>query len=236
MRYQLWVASSATAPLKRRLFDALLTACLLLVFAGCSSNAPPQSAQATPETPTAAPKRVLYQSNWTSGLDGWKGKPGWKAEQGELHTDLSVDNDITIPYTSDVADYSIEFRLKVVNSVPGAGFSLTIDKTDGTDGLNAGVAHLQPPGYDAPKFSYPQAQVFVNPSDDQTNKFVTIDYLPGTDWHVYRIDIHSKRMVFYSDDQRLSYADCTRALSRGPIHFTSAHAILNMSYFRISTL
>src|SRR5207249_1859120 len=63
---------------------------------------------------------VLYQADWSQGLDGWPGTAGWKQFRGLLINDGSESNRdrwVKAPYvpgTAGIDDYAVEAEIQLV--------------------------------------------------------------------------------------------------------------------------
>ncbi|MBO0782386.1 MAG: hypothetical protein J2P37_26520 [Ktedonobacteraceae bacterium] len=214
---------------------------IAFVLASCSSTASTPPAQSTPKAPTAASTpsgTVLYQADWSKGLEDWHATSGWKITQNELVSEMKGDHGITIPYMVTASAYSIEVRLKVVNAMLGGAFVFRVEPTSDKDGYSATIAGIEPPGY-KPKFNsvYPEALVTIRPSDDQQNTSVVTDHIMDNDWHIYRIDVRPGHIVgFYSDGVRMSVATGNKPIAGGPILIQTTTIQATISSIRIVTL
>src|SRR5689334_10044113 len=80
-------------------------------------------AQLTPSSEAAgtlqAGQNVLYQADWSNGMDGWSGSGGWKTVGGMLVNDGTNDDPslwIPAPYEpGSITDYAIEAEIQLVS-------------------------------------------------------------------------------------------------------------------------
>jgi hypothetical protein len=221
----------------------------LLLLAACSSNTSPApsaspsasrtiTAQATPKTRAIPAGTVLYQFNWSQGLDGWRGTAGWRVVQGMLQSNLSNDNVITSPYMPTVTDYAVEVRFQIVNVPQGGGyFTVTADRAQGKDGYTVGILGFLGPGPHS-QFANPEVNSYIDPLSDMDSSPVIADYEPGSVWHTYRVEVQGPQVSFFIDGLRKSFATSsqTNFLSNGPIHLKAAKAVINISTVRIIAL
>ena len=216
----------------------LLLSALIACSSGTAQQATPTQFSASP-TPTSIPANtVLFQSDWSKGLDAWKTTSGWKVKNGSIESDLSDKLSLTLPYQPTVANYAVEYRLQVV-SVPkdGGQFQLVADQQATGDGYSADVLGLLTPG-PHPHYIHPLAEMLIEPGDSMESDPQLLDYEPTADWHVYRVEVQGRRASFLVDGRAISRASSTRtdSLSRGPIHLLSHGAILRVSSIRVLTL
>jgi len=89
-----------------------------------------------PPTPTPAPKPgdVLYQANWSNGLNGWAGSPDWKALNGMLLNDGTTTNEpieptIVAPYDlGAITNYAVEATIQasILSSQVQTSFGISV--------------------------------------------------------------------------------------------------------------
>jgi 3-keto-disaccharide hydrolase len=229
---------------RRQALAAFLVVYFIISLLACSAGNTTQKTSVSPSTPahptpTTLPKgTLLYQSDWSHGLAGWRGSTGWKLAQGFLQSDLSNDNSITSPYMPAVPNYAIEVRFQIV-SVPqnGGSFVIMADKAHGKDGYTAGILNLLGPGPHS-EFANPQVQVYLDPLSSMDSSMEVYDYEPGFSWHTYRVEVQGPRVDFFIDGLRKSsaYSTQTDFLSNGPIRLRTAMAIVRVSSVRMTAL
>ncbi len=217
---------------------------LILTLAACSTGNAAPKVSTTPTapvqpTPTTLPSgTLLYQSDWSHGLDGWQASGGWKVTHGMLQSNSNSENVITLPYMPAVADYAIDVRFQIV-SIPTSGGNVivTADKTPGKDGYTAGIMNLLAPGPRSP-FANPEVQVFINPIDAMESRPQVSDYEPGSMQHTYRIEVQGPLVQFFIDGLRKSSAvsSQTNFLSNGPIRLRVDKAIVRVFSMRMTVL
>jgi hypothetical protein len=229
---------------RRHALAFFLVVSFIVSLIACSTgNASPKTS-GSPSTPahlmpTTPPKGILlYQSDWSHGLAGWRGSAGWKLAQGFLQSDLSNDNFITSPYTPLVPNYAIEVRFQIV-SVPqnGGSFVITADKARGKDGYTAGILNLLGPSPHS-EFAHPQVQVYLDPTGSMDSSMEVSGYDPGSAWHTYRVEVQGPSVDFFIDGLRKSsaYSTQTNLLSNGPIRLRTEKAIVHVLSVRMTAL
>jgi hypothetical protein len=214
---------------------------VLVLLAGCSSTLSGASTTPTVQSkpsPTAgiASGTVLYKADWSKGLSNWQVVGGWKIEQNELRSDMGSGNLLTLPYTPSTPNYSLEVRIKLLEATSGGSYDFVTQPGSDKDGYTIGVTGLFPNGHEKMFAIHPSAQVVVYPREHQTNDYVTIDYEPGNDWVIYRIDVRGISAGFYADNHRVSNANSTKPFSTGPIQLRSIGAMLAISDLTIKAL
>jgi hypothetical protein len=155
-----------------------------------------------------------------------------------LQSDLSSNNNLTVPYLSSVPNYTLEVRFQIV-SVPqnGGYFIVKADRTPGKDGYTAGIQGLLSP---APhnEFANPQIEVYLNPLNAMDSELVVSDYEPGSLWHTFDIEVNGSNVNFRNDGLKKSYTSSTQTnlLSNGPFHVVSSGAVVRVSSVSVSVL
>ncbi len=217
---------------------------LILALAACSTGNAAPKVSTTPTapvqpTPTTLPSgTLLYQSDWSHGLDGWQASAGWKVTHGMLQSNSNSENVITLPYMPAVADYAIDVRFQIV-SIPTSGGNVivTADKTPGKDGYTAGIMNLLAPGPRS-QFANPEVQVYISPIEAMESRPQVSDYDPSPMQHTYRIEVQGPLVQFFIDGLRKSSAVSSQTdfLSNGPIHLRVDKAIVRVFSMRMTVL
>ena len=108
-----------------------------------SPSATAAIATATPTFTTVAPGTVLFQSDWSKGLDGWGASDGWTVRDGMLEIDGKDNRTLTIPYKPTVRDYAVIYSVQVVDEPKDGGyFRLVAAPTSTAPGFHAEVQDL----------------------------------------------------------------------------------------------
>lgn len=217
---------------------------LIVALTACSGGNAASKTSVTPTvavhpTPTTLPSgTLLYQSNWSHGLDGWQGAAGWKVAHGMLQSNLSNGDILTSPYTPVVPNYAIEVQFQIV-SVPrnGGDFIIVAEKTPGKDGYTAGIMNLLGPGPRS-QFANPEVLVYLDPINAMESSPSVSDYEPGSGRHTYRIEVQGPLVQFFIDDLRKSsvVSSQTDFLSNGPIHLRADQAVVRVFSVRMTAL
>src|SRR5262245_32745822 len=192
------------------LFLILLVAALASLAACGSTAAAIPTAPAATNTPAfdnVAPGTVLFQSDWSKGLDGWQASDGWTVRDGLLEMDGQDNRTLTIPYQPAARNYDVAFQVQVV-SVPADGgyFRLHAMPTPTASGYVAQVFHLLTP---TPHLNgdHPTATVTLDPieSQDPSTQHPT-DYEPRNVMWTYHVEVRDSSVRFRRDTASLSAA------------------------------
>jgi serine/threonine protein kinase len=152
---------------------------------------PPTAGPSAGDAAIAVPGTVLYQADWSSGLNGWVGGADWKVADGMLISDAPRDRSIiAAPYVPRTADYAVEADIQRTDDNTGfVSFSI-LARGDRLQGYWAG-AHLgtgRSPG------------VGVEAELPSVPKLLMFKYFdPGKEWHRYRVDVRGDTIRMYVD-------------------------------------
>ncbi|HZU68288.1 MAG TPA: hypothetical protein VFA09_13520 [Ktedonobacteraceae bacterium] len=229
---------------RRKLPVIMLVLFLLVLLCGCSGGNAAPVASTTPTaparpTPTSLPAgTLLYQSDWSHGLDGWQSTGGWKLMHGMLQSDVGAGEILTSPYMPVVPNYAIEVRYQIISTpVNGGNFAVVADKAPQKDGYTAGILDFHGPAPHS-EFSNPEVLVFLNPIDAAGSRPQISDYESSPGVHTYRIEVQGPEIQFFIDQERKSSATSSQTdfLSNGPIHVRVDKAIIRVFSVRITAL
>ena len=217
-----------------------LLACLFSLLAACtpagsSSQAQLKPAssvtlsQASPQATTVPSGTVLFQADWSQGLQGWQNTQGWKVELGQLVSDGIRESTLLAPYKVNVPNYAVEARVLVVQG--GIRFALVAQKATNKDGFQASIFQL---AKKAPFRGYAQVT-----TDTMNYRLLEAnDYMPSTRWHTYRVEVRGPQAEFFIDGTDTSSAVSTASsvLSQGPLGLYANRVVVHISSFRIVAL
>jgi len=192
-------------------------------------------------TPTVNPASgaVLYQADWSAGLDGWTGTSEWTIVSGILvNQSNTVAGAITAPFDlGDRAEYAIEFEMRLVSRSicdtwgPGLGAFVrghySVGWWERCQGTYAGIAASeQITGGDT--ISY---DMLAN-SPNRPGPLPILD----TDWHRYRIEVQSSSIALLVDDERILTVIDDEFLESATLGIWSNYVEIEVRGFRILTL
>jgi hypothetical protein len=212
-------------------------------LAACGSTAAgvptATSAPSGPTATTVPAGTILFQSDWSKGLDGWQASDGWTVRDDLLEMDGQDNRTLTIPYQPVARNYDVAFQIQVVN-VPADGgyFRLHAQPTATASGYVAQVFHLLTP---TPHLNgdHPTATVTLDPIESQDpNTQHPTDYEPrGVMW-TYHVEVRDNSVRFRRDTASLSAAVSLKEgpLSQGPLKIECGLASLRFGQIRITAL
>ena len=234
--------------------SSVILAIVLGVFAlaSCAPGQPSVKAPtATPATsatvapspsPTAVP-RLIYQADWSHGLDGWSVTPGWSVSGGALQSNTGTEREITSPFHPATTNYAVEVQFQIisVSQRPPTRLDLSADATSGADGNRDGFIFLM----DSVAITYvmfaqhPHVEVYIDPMVDMDlSTYQPHDFEPGSHWHTYRVEVRGPWALLSIDGHFMSSALSTKTpqLSMGPLHFSCSGVALRLSDFKVYAL
>lgn len=234
----------SSANIGKRANGILATVCLLLILAGCSSGTTstqtgtPTLALPTPTstpTPAVPSGTVLYHTDWSKGLSGWKVPSQIKTQtsKGHLHLACGDNASMIANYQPATANYALEVTVQIVNvPINGGTFSLRGQKGPGKDGYSGGLASLEK------KFPFHgQFTTFVDPPESST-AYYTADDSPGASVVTYRVEIQNGVFSFFVNGVRHGQAASIKTddLSHGPLSLNCGDIVLNVGPLTITAL
>ena len=203
------------------------------------------TATSTPAFTTAAPGTVLFQSDWSKGLDGWGASDGWTVRDGMLEIDGKDNRTLTIPYKPTVRDYAVIYSVQVVDEpIDGGYFRLVAAPTSTSPGFHAEVQGLHN-DLQHPNGDHPHAWVLLDPRDMQGGNAHTTDYEPRHVMWTYHVEVRGNGVQFKRNDASLSAADTALSaavstkpdpLSHGPLTIECGLAFLRFGQIQIIAL
>jgi hypothetical protein len=227
----------------------LVGGCLCWCLFSCSSNPSGQTqtaresatqvststVQATPTRASAA-GTMLYQANWSKGLDDWKGDRNWSVANGQLLVRTTGTTIIRVPYQPESPFYAIETRVRIVQVLKNVDNAFTIfaDDSANADGYQGGIntlavrqPDLPPPGF---------AQIAPDHLDVSAG-FQQIDYVPSTNWHVYRVEVRGNEVSLLIDGATVSSGTSKeKTLATTGLGLRCTGFALQISSYRITAL
>ena len=231
-----------------RIVGALLAIMLgISALAACAPTQPSANGGKSP-TPTASATatpapRLVYQADWSHGLAGWKGTPGWSASGGIVQSDMGADRRLTSPFQPTTPNYAVEFRLQLVtvSETTATQYAFSADSATGADGYIALVEHISF-SHDRLFPNHPHEMIYIDPLNHQEDRGVYTlqihDFEPGTRWRTYRVEVHGPKAVLLIDGHIASWARTTQGsqLSMGALRFYCTGVVLKLSDFKVYAL
>lgn len=185
----------------------------------------------TPPTPTPTPTptpALLYQADWSSGLNGWVGGSDWSTNNGMLvnngtNTDISGRSlfSIVAPFQPKTANYVVEVQIQFLGQ-----FSSSTDYLFGIM-LRGGTAT----GYLCFIFDRNQARI-------RTAYGSIIQYalqLPiDMSWHTYRAVVNNNLISFFMDKTLVGEILDNTYMAPGVVGLIDINSQINVRSFTIS--
>lgn len=187
------------------------------------------TSQTTKPTVASAPA-VLYQADWSTGLDGWVGSSDWKVQNGMLISDGTnqpsgaAGPTILAPYqVAPSGNFAIELRVQFAQRGPGSDPLLFHGSTtaNGWQGYKLTACG--------------SCGDLLLTSDDFNDVLGRTPFIRGTDWHTYRVEVRGPAMTVIVDGKTLFTATDSRFLSGGQVGIKSSTQ-LTVSSFKITSL
>lgn len=239
--------ATAIAGIAAALILAVIATTIYTQFArrAASPSATAAIATATPTFSTVAPGTVLFQSDWSKGLDGWGASDGWTVRDGMLEIDGKDNRTLTIPYKPTVRDYAVIYSVQVVDEPKDGGyFRLVAAPTSTAPGFHAEVQDLH---NDLQHFNgdHPHAWVLLDPRETQGGNAHSTDYEPRHIMWTYHVEVHGNGVQFKRNDPSLGAAETALSaavaitpgpLSHGPLTIECGLASLRFGQIQIIAL
>lgn len=179
----------------------------------------------TSVTQTASPpgSPILYQADWSTGLNGWFGSQDWKTLDGMLINDGThngIGLSITAPYTPNTDDYAVEAEIQVIRPIGCSSFGIVARADRKETGYQTGINYCEFHGaafYYMPELGYKEFE-------------------PGTDWHTYRLEVKGNTIKFLIDGALVLKTSDNRYLSGGQVGLWNDEVQLNVRSFKVMKL
>jgi hypothetical protein len=197
--------------------------------------------QPKPKHGPPAPGTLLYQANWSGGLNGWSLPPGWDTVSGMLvnnGTNGWLGNRAhapTIkPYTE---NYAVRANIQVVrlNSAcyrPSFGLDLRSDPMGSYDlGVYANTdltyanAFIKDVSWNGDDCAY-------GPDTNLSSNSVTLD----TSWHTYRVEVKGNDLKLYIDGNIAVETTDNLHLHGNYVGIFSDNAVINVKNLSVTAL
>lgn len=202
-----------------------------------------------PPTPTPCPPGcVLYEADWSSGLNGWGASQGWKTLDGILVNDGTKGawgKWIAGPYhpgAQKINNYAVEAEIQVVRS---SGGGLACD-----DYVSFGIvararadrtieAYWVGIGWDAPWGGWvPTAHISANPlrrnfGGCKSALIEPVGFAPRNNWQTYRVEVKGNEVALFVDDELVAETKSNTYLEGGLVGLWSQRTELSVRSFAI---
>lgn len=199
---------------------------------GTASNPTSTVVTSTPIPASPQPGTLLYQANWSNGLNGWIGSPDWKSEGGMLVSDGTYQGThgsqesptIEPPYqVNETPDYAVEVRIQQQLGGPGCFDAVNIRGSAASDGIQ---------GYRLAIGCYGGATIYAAHGSSLT-QIAHEDFDPGNTWHIYRLEAKGTTISAFIDGIQVFGVSDATYLSGGIIGIKSQGTQINVSSFKV---
>jgi hypothetical protein len=191
-------------------------------------------------TPVPAhPGDVLYQADWTNGMNGWTGGEDWKIVSGMLVNDgTGYDSQILAPYQpglNHVDNYAIETEIQLLRYT---------DTTFSAIANFSAIARTDTQGQGGYRVGSCMARGLFSCGPDIRNLYVSnssttiaaIPFRPATEWHTYYVEFRGNTIrVLVDGNVMLETAD-NSFLMGGRVGLSSRRNQINVRSFRVIML
>lgn len=173
------------------------------------------------QTPAPSPGLILYESDWSGGLDGWPEGVGWRVTDGMLTFDGSIPNTfLAAPHRPESPDYAVEAEIRVVSPFwQRQAFGLMArERYQG--GVN---------WWSYMRLNHP----FLGTA---SGVLVQTDLNIDDGWHSYRLEVQGNRLKLLIDGQVRAEATDGQYSSPGRAGIWSNGVQINVRNFKIVAL
>jgi hypothetical protein len=216
---------------------------------------PSNTATATP-LPTSTPT-TMYGSQWANGTTEWTrgGAGSWSSSGAILAYGGSGGSSFIAPYVNNQADYFVQADIQAVNLDGGAnifpsGFGIVIRAPGPVDMsaygsgnrplLAAGtiqlIDHHAVPNHSIDRFE----AILADPNNFGTDLLYvnneSVDFNPGTDFHVYRVEVRNNDIRLIIDGHEAVGVNTNQYFSQTRVGLYSMGARLNVKDFQVGPL
>jgi beta-lactam-binding protein with PASTA domain len=210
---------------------------------------PPTTEPPTTETPTTEPpttdtteplppSNILYEADWSGGMNGWSGTSGWTTTDGMLvnngegSAETGTPASILAPYQPDTPDYTIVAVIALTG---------TTKPVSGSVRAFGQVARYTPAGAYTfgcgPDPGSGLDNLFVaNPGKGEPivdNVLGQAPFDPGTDFHTYRFEVNGSTITVSVDSSQDIKVTDDRYTSAGQVGLWAAGTPISVKSFKI---
>lgn len=188
----------------------------------------------TASAPRAAPGTVLYEADWSQGMDGWVGPGDWKLLGGMLLNDGTGDYSEFFPLIAPVdlagtADYAVEAEIRVVEEASSFGIVVRADNRGG--GYVAGVGR----GWNRTS-AISDLDGWWGTNDLNGRLVDGAIFDPRGDWHSYRVEVRGNTLRLFVDDAKLAEVMDNKYLEAGRVGLWSCKYQLEVRSCKVTSL
>jgi hypothetical protein len=180
--------------------------------------------------PTSAPQpgTMLYQANWSNGMNGWTGTRDWQTQNNMLVSDgtfqptADAGPTILAPYLLPASgNFAIEARIQ---AAPNAAFDPILFH-----------GALTPSGWQGYKLTVCNCQQLRITSDNSADILGLMPFAPGSSRHTYRIEVRGSAITATVDGNSSFTTSDSRFLSGKQVGIKTSSQLI-VSSFTITAL
>lgn len=196
---------------------------------------PTPATQLTPTSTLLSKPDVLYQADWSSGMNGWVGSSEWKVVHGVLvsdgtHAGLTAygDDAVTSPYQPSTANYAAEAKIQIVSSPDHCYFALRGRvQPDGSEYDGYFV------GFDT---NYGDALIAAFSARDTWSPIKSQTYTPDLNWHTYQAAFKGNQITLKIDGSVVLQVTDNKFINPGQVGLANGDCQINVSSFQVIAL
>jgi hypothetical protein len=183
-------------------------------------------------TPTRKVGDVLYEADWSSGMDGWVGSPDWDHISNMIVSDGSqrelAHGWIKAPYVPDTSNYAVEVTVQLVNTdCQGWCEFGIIARAEEAGAIAAGFGTVFGPS--AAIIEASNCFCFYEAKHKQ-------QYKPDGEPHTYKLEVKDTSMKLYIDKGLVVETSDNRYLKSGRVGLFSVDTQMKVLSFRVIKL
>jgi Domain of Unknown Function (DUF1080) len=186
----------------------------------------PPVAQPSPAVaPAPKPGDVLYQADWSQGMDGWTGPSHWKTVGGMLVNDGGDASSAWAAFQTPNPDYAVEAEMQAVGQIDNTYSHWAVgvrgDASSGTIAYYSGGTHSGHAGIS---------------DGNLESMIVQKTFTPRNDWHKYRLEAKGNHLKLFIDGALVVESDDNRHLTGSEVGLYSRDVQVNVRSFKVIQL
>lgn len=211
-----------------------------------SATETPKPTEKPTETPLPTPsEKMLYEADWSTGLNGWNGSPDWKTVSGMLVNDgtgnFPSSGIITPPFNaSDISDFAIETEMQVFRppETCAVHFGIIVRARQPEGRLTGYMLGRRNTFCSVPSDGDILIALYEGPNKAwDVGALAELELQGDSKWHKYRFEIQGNIFRVYLDGVLAVEAVDNRFLDGGSLLMYSAPStVLNVRSFKILEL
>lgn len=188
------------------------------------------------QSPPPQPGTMLYQADWSQGMNGWSGGTEWNATQNMLLSNGSSccggpESIVVAPYPlGNVADYEVVARIQFIrtdNICSGYSFGVMLRMDTNKNGYEAAV--------NLANSACTLTQAVATLRVDNYTQLRATPFVPGTGWHTYTLLVKGDQLSYFIDGSQyplLTATDNTH-IQGGQVGIEDFNVQMNIQSFEV---